>query len=170
MHCCLYDMVCQDYLDLVERVDIHGLDVVLEAGDVLLKDVSTDLVVLNHTGDTELLNTVTDGNKLRGTPEAAIEFNTTDELLELSHISGIIPRLDVKDDAGLGNDGGLLGLLSLVLGKTGSLGLLSLLIFLLVRSEKVDIIIVLLGRSSRGSRSVLGSSLLGARETTSKDA
>lgn len=58
---------------------------VLETSDVLLKDVSADLVVLNHTRDTELLDTVTDGNELGCSPKEAVEGDATDHGLKLGH-------------------------------------------------------------------------------------
>lgn len=150
-------------LDLVKGVDIHGLDMVLKAEDMLLKDVSADLVILNYTRDTELLNPIADGNQLGGSPKQAVKADATDLGLQLGHVGLIVPGLDVQDDGGLGNDGGLLGLLGLVLSKAGSLGGFSLGVLLLVRAEELKVVIGggLLGNDSGA---VLGGSLFGARE------
>ena len=78
---------------------------VLISSDVLLKDISTNLIILDDTGDTELLDTITDGNELRCTPKETVHADLSDELLELSHVSGVIPWFNVEDNRGFGNDG-----------------------------------------------------------------
>lgn len=141
---------------------------VFETSDVLLKDISTDLVVLNHTRDTELLDTVTNGNELGGSPKETVEGDATDHGLKVGHRGLIVPGLDVEDDGRLGNDNGLLGLLGLVLGETSSLGSLgSSILFLIIRTEEIDVIVRLLGGNGT-TGSILRGGLLGTRETKCK--
>lgn len=138
---------------------------ILKTSNALLKDISTDLIILNNARNAQLLDSVTDRDHLRGSPKKTVKSDATDEALELGHVGLIIPGLDVQDDGGLGDDNRLLGLLGLVLGKAGGLGGFSLGVLLLVfRAEEVEVV-VLLGRGSRGSRAVLGGSLLGSAQT-----
>ena len=81
--------------------DIRALDVVLELGELLLKFVEGDELVLNNEGDLELLDTVTDGNKLGATPNEAFLLDGTDRLLESLQVSFIVPRFNVKCHDGL---------------------------------------------------------------------
>ena len=131
--------------------------------DAVLELVDRNLVVLNDKVDLELANTVTNRDKLGGTPDKTILLDGTEVGLELLHVglvvckgwsvhdipinsaSKLTPRLNVKGDDGLSSSLGLAGLLLGVLGETlftntSSLGVL----LLVVRAEKVDIIIILL--------------------------
>lgn len=63
---------------------------VLELGDLLLELVKRDLVVLNNQVDLELLDTVTDGNEGRGTPDETVLLDGTDVGLELLHVGLIV--------------------------------------------------------------------------------
>lgn len=71
--------------------------------------------------------------------------------------SGIIPRLDLKDDRGLGNHnlaGGLLLLLVLLAALLEDLLVLSVLLL----AEEIEVVILLLVTTSSGSGSAGGSS------------
>ncbi len=103
-------------LDLVERSDINRLHVVLEGGDGLLKEVSSDLVVLDNAAtrngsegqmstkedieglhlnelDLELSDAISDGEELGGTPQESVVRNRAHALLELDHVCLVIPWL-----------------------------------------------------------------------------
>jgi hypothetical protein len=114
----------------------------------------TDLVILNNAVDLELLDTVTDGNELGSTPHQTIQLNTLDGSSQSIHVGLIIPGLDIESDGGLSDGLGLVGLLGSVLSKTLSLKLLGGLIdFFVVRTEKINIFIILLLSSSSSSGS-----------------
>jgi hypothetical protein len=81
--------------------DIRALDVVLELCELFLKFVEGDELVLNNEGDLELLDTVTDGNKLGTTPNETFLLDGTDRLLESLQVSFIVPRLNIKCHNGL---------------------------------------------------------------------
>lgn len=49
---------CRRSLDLVEGDNVHRLDIVLEAGDLVLKIIHHHLVVFNDAGDLEFLDAV----------------------------------------------------------------------------------------------------------------
>lgn len=156
-----HQTVATKILQLLHGSNVGGLDVVLEGLNLLLEVANGDLLVLNNQVDLELLDTETNGDKLGGTPDEAVQLDGTDLLLEGSHVGLIIytmvrraslewkieqhtPRLDIEGDNGLGNSLGLGLLLLLVLGQslitdTGSLGIL----LLVVRTEQVDIVVLL---------------------------
>lgn len=113
--------------------------------------------------------TVANRDKLASTPDKTVLLNTPHALLKSLHVSLVIPRLDLESDDRLGNLEGLtsskllllLGLLSfVVLSNTFGLDPLSLVIgFLIVRAEKVNLIVLLAGSSSgtgRGRREGVG--------------
>lgn len=52
--------------------DIAGLDVVLKLGDLVLELLETNLIILNDDVDLELLDTVSDGDKLGATPDQTV--------------------------------------------------------------------------------------------------
>lgn len=110
-------------LQLLHGSNVRGLDVVLEVlADPLLEVVQGDLVILDDEGDLELGDTVSDGDKLGGTPNETVDLHGSETGLEGLHVSLIIPRLDLEGDDGLGSwSGTLCGLLLLVL--CDSLGL-----------------------------------------------
>ena len=127
----------------------------------------TDLVILNNAVDLELLDTVTDGNELGSTPQQTVQLNALDGGSQSVHIGLIIPGLDIERDGGLSDGLGLVGLLGSVLSKTLSLELLGGIIDLLViRTEKIDIIIFLLGSSSRSSSRPVKRAWLGFKTDT----
>lgn len=147
-----YDTGCETHLDLLHGSHVHGLDEILALHDLLLKDIKGDELILDDTVDLELLDTVTDRDELGLTPQETGHLDGTDVSLKGDHIGLIIPRLDVEGAHGLGDGLGLVGLLGGVLGKTLLLDLLGLLIDLLVvRAEKIDILIILLSGGSGGS-------------------
>lgn len=102
--------------------------------------------------------TVANRDKLARTPDKTVLLNSPHTVLKSLHVSLVIPRLDLESDNRLGDLEGLtsskllllLGLLSLVvLSNSFGLDPLSLLIgFLIIRAEKVNLI-VLLGGSGR---------------------
>jgi hypothetical protein len=146
--------MAQNSLDLVPGDDVHGLDVVLEASDHLLNVITGDLVVLDDDELLELLDTVRDGDKLVVTPDQTVLLDGMQLRGELLQVGGVIPRLDVNQDGGLGNDDLLLLLLlgiGLLLGLEGSLVLLSLL------TEQIDVIVVDGGSGLRRRSGGLGS-------------
>jgi hypothetical protein len=89
---------------------------------------------------------------LRTTPQQTVHLNSLDSSGQFVHVGLIIPRLDIKSDSGLSDGLGLVSLLGGVLSKTLSLELLGSLIDLFViRTEKIDIFVLLGGSSSRSS-------------------
>ena len=79
--------------DLVEGGDVDGLDKVLEGSDVLLKEVSADLVVLHNAADLQLLDAVADWNKLGRAPKQSVSLDAAHRLLKLDHVGLIVPGL-----------------------------------------------------------------------------
>jgi len=157
----------KESLDLVECRNVDGLDVILKGGDLLLEEVGANLVVLNDTDNLEHLDATHDGHELGGTPEEAVLHNAADGLLHRLEVGLVIPRLDVEEDGGLGNQNGLGRLLGLVGGNTLGLDLLSGGISLLIRAEEVNVVLVrglllLGGGSSGGGGSGGGGTGLGA--------
>lgn len=63
---------------------------VLVLGDLLLELIERDLVVLDDQVDLELLDTVTDGDKGRGTPNETVLLDGTDVGLELLHVGLVV--------------------------------------------------------------------------------
>jgi len=141
-------------LDLLHSSNINGLNVVFQIGDSITQIIHHDLIILNNTVDLELLDTVTNGNELRTTPEETIHGNSSDSSSQFFHVGFIIPRLNFKSDSGLSNGLGLVGLLGVIFSNTLSLDLLGFLInFLVIGTEEIDIILIFLssGSSSGGS-------------------
>jgi hypothetical protein len=86
------------------------------------------------------------------TPNQTVHFDGLDGSGQLLHAGLVIPGLDFESNGGLSDGLGLVGLLGGVLSKTLSLELLgSIIDLLVVRTEKIDIIIIFLGSSSRSS-------------------
>jgi hypothetical protein len=138
--------------------DIGRLDVFLKSvGDLLLKVIKTNLVILNNQVDLELLDTETNGNELATTPDETLLLDGTDTGLKSDHVGLIVPRLNVKGDDGLGGRLNLTLLLLSVLLQAlltdpDGLGIL----LLVVGAEKVDILIIILSGGSRGLGGVQG--------------
>ena len=165
---CKKEVWGQNVLDFVECNDVHGLDVVFEANNLLFEIIHHNLIVFNDTSDLKLLDTVATKvsscrvslnspnlDQLSSAPEKTVHGDWADWGLQLLHISLIVPWLDVHNDVGLGNDfallGLLLGLLLVVSGNAFSLDSLSLgvFFFIIVRTEEIDVIIFLLLSSGR---------------------
>ena len=53
-------------------------------------------VLTDDNGNLELLDTVTDGDKLAGTPDEALHLNRAHRLFELRHVGLVVPRLDLE--------------------------------------------------------------------------
>ena len=101
------------------------------------------------------------------TPNQTVHFNGLDGSGQLLHAGLVIPGLDFESDGGLSDGLGLVGLLGGVLSKALSLELLGGIIDLLViRTEKIDIIIFLLGSSSRSSSRPVKRAWLGFKTDT----
>lgn len=127
-----------------------------------MRSSKTNEVIEGHTNDKsdlELLDTVTDRNKLASTPQETFLLYGTNTSLEGDHISLVIPRLNVQGndrlwkvelydlnfrsmDTYLGDWFGLAGLLCVVLSDTLFLDPLCLGILFFIRAEKVDIFVV----------------------------
>ena len=63
-------------------------------------------VLTDDNGNLELLDTVTDGDKLAGTPDETLHLNRAHGLLELDHVGCVVPGLDFKGDDRLYNMSG----------------------------------------------------------------
>merc|ERR1712044_142854 len=85
-------------LDFVEGDNIHGLDVVLKAGDLLLEIVHQDLVVLDDARDLELLDAVTDSDEFAGTPEETVHGDRSNALFKFFEWGLIVPGFDIEND------------------------------------------------------------------------
>lgn len=144
------------HLKLLHGSDVRRLDVVLILSNTVLKIIKRDLVVLNNTVDLQLLDTESDSNELRTTPDKSVHGNSLDVSEEQVKISLIIPRLNIKSYDRLGSGlSTLSSLLGSVISKSLLLELLSLLIDLVVvRSKKIDIRVLLFLSSGRGSSNI----------------
>jgi hypothetical protein len=71
----------QETFDGGNTYNISGLDVILIFLNLLLELIQRDLLVLNDQVDLELLDTETNSNELRGTPDETILLDGTDVLL-----------------------------------------------------------------------------------------
>merc|ERR1711976_386938 len=135
-------------LDFVESGNINGLDIVLKSGDLLLQEIRADLVVLDNATDLEFLDTISNGNKFRSTPQETISLNLADFLLQLGHVGLIVPWFNIQENIRLGNENTLLCLLSrlALIISCNTLGLeffSGCIIFFVVRSKEINVIIVL---------------------------
>lgn len=70
--------------------NIGRLDVILILFDALLELVQRHLLVLDDKVDLELLDTETNGNKLRGSPNEAVHLDGTDVGLQFLKIGLVI--------------------------------------------------------------------------------
>ena len=114
--------------ELVEGDDVNRLHFVFKLLDLLLDQVSGDLIVLDGGANDDLEDAV--GNRLLlplGLPHEAVHLDAEDLVGEGLEISVLTPWLDFPDDEGLGNRGSLLLLglvsVSLCLHLSGSSGL-----------------------------------------------
>jgi len=152
-------------LQFLHGSNIRALNEILELGNFLLDIVQTDLVILNDHVDLELLDTEADSNKLAATPDETFLLDRTDALLELGHVSLVIPGLHLESNNRLGSRLGLASFLSLISSNALCLDTLSLSVLFLVLTKEVDVIVILSGStSSRGSTSIstsLGEGLAG---------
>jgi len=140
--------------ELVEGLDVDGLDKVLHLLDLLLHNVSGDLVVLDGGTDDDLEDTVGNGFLLPlGLPPETVHLDLEDLVSELLKIGVLTPGLDFPNDDRLGDDGGLavrLGGLGDLL-EAGLLGLLGLLVLLVLARKRIELILI----SSLGLLSLL---------------
>ena len=114
--------------ELVEGDDVNRLHLVFKLLDLLLDQVSGDLIVLDGGADDDLEDAVGDRLLLPlGLPHEAVHLDAEDLVGEGLEISVLTPWLDFPDDEGLGNRGSLLLLglvgVSLCLHLSGSSGL-----------------------------------------------
>jgi hypothetical protein len=98
-------------LDLVESSNVDRLNEVLELADLFLELIDTDFVVFNNAADLELVDTVGKWNEFGDTPEEAVHYNGSGDTFQLLHVGFIVPRLDVEEDGGFGDQSRFLGLL-----------------------------------------------------------
>ena len=97
----------------------------------------------------EFVDTITNGNEFASAPNKTVHFDGLDLLEHLIHVSLIVPRLDIEKDRSLGDQGRFLRLL-------GSIGIQTLLtdlssfgiFFLVIGTEKIDVIVVIIGGCS----------------------
>ncbi|KAL2279417.1 hypothetical protein FJTKL_13487 [Diaporthe vaccinii] len=138
-------------LQLLHGDDVGGLDVVLEADDLLLKLLQGDLVVLDDQVDLELLDTEANGDELGGTPDQTILLDRTHRGLKSGQVGLVICGLNIHSHDGLGGGLRLALLLLAVLGQTllTDTGGLSILL-LVVGAEQVDIVVVISGGGGLG--------------------
>lgn len=64
---------------------------VLKLGDLLLQDVCANFVVLDHAGDLQLLDAVSDGNQFGRSPQEPFHLHRAHALLQLGHVRLIVP-------------------------------------------------------------------------------
>lgn len=85
-------------LQLLHGSNVGGLDVVLILLDLGLELVGGDLLVLDNQVDLELLNTETNSNELRGTPDETVHLNGADVGLHLAKVGLIICSREVSTE------------------------------------------------------------------------
>merc|ERR1712154_232715 len=88
-------------LDLVKGKNTHGLHIVFKLGDLLIKEVCSNLVVFHHTRNLKLLDTITDWHKLGSAPDKPVSGNAADRLFQHLHVGLIIPWFHLQDDVTL---------------------------------------------------------------------
>merc|ERR1711977_339264 len=98
-------------LDLIEGSNVYTLNKILKLGDLFLQDVGTNFVVLDHAVDLQFLDAVTHWHQFGRSPQEPVHLHRAQSLLQLRHISLIVPRLDIQNDRRLGDEGGFLSLL-----------------------------------------------------------
>jgi hypothetical protein len=136
------------HLDLLHSSDIHGLDKVFQSFDLFSQVIHGDLVIFDDTVDLELLDTETDGDQLVTTPQETVHGDSLDTVGQFVHVGFVIPGLDFESDGGLSSRLGLVGLLGVVFGNTGSLDLFSFFInFIIIGTKEIDIIFVFFSSS-----------------------
>ena len=147
--------------ELVEGDDVNRLHLVFKLLDLLLDQVSGDLIVLDGGADDDLEDAVGDGLLLPlGLPHETVHLDTEDFVSEDLEVGILTPWLDLPNNERLGNGSGLLllvfGLRSLLLESLSGGGSL---LWVLI-GEWVEVI--LLSGSSGGGLLflLLGSGLL----------
>lgn len=71
----------------------------VKLGDLVREIVNTDLVIFNDTGDLELLDSVTNGDKRACSPDKTIHLNADDGIGKGVHVNRIIiPGDHVKNN------------------------------------------------------------------------
>ncbi|KAM1268042.1 hypothetical protein ACFX1X_000427 [Malus domestica] len=113
------------------------------------KVIDGNKVIDNGEHDLQLLDPVTNGNQFRCAPEETLHLDTPNSLLELLHVSLIVPRLDIQKNRGFST---LLLLCRRLFGcRQLRLGLLVLL-SLVAKEVQIVIVIASSGGSVRGGR------------------
>merc|ERR1719278_1911284 len=140
-------------LDLVHGSDVTRLDVIFNFANLFLKFFNGNLCVLDYNHYLEFADAVSNGNKFVSIPDKSVHFNFLNFLEHVVHVGFIVPRFAIKQDWGLSDKGGFLGFF-------GSIGVQPFLtnfgsfltfLFFLIRTEKINVIIVVV--SSSGSSS-----------------
>ena len=110
----------------------------------------------------ELVDAIADWNKLVCSPDETVHLDGLDTLLQLVHWCFVIPGLNVQENRGLCDEGRLLRLLGCVGGNSLLLDAFGFFVIFLVRSEEIDIVVIVSG--GLGSSSRLGSISTALRE------
>lgn len=132
-------------LQLGHGSNVGGLDVVLVLLNSGLQIIERNLVILDNQVDLQLLDTVTNWDPGVSTPHKTVHLNLLDVSQHLLEVGLVVPWLDVKGNERLSSWLRLGGLLGVVFGKSLLLQLLSLFVnLLIVRTEKVDVTVVIL--------------------------
>jgi len=79
------------------------LNVILEFSNLFLKFIKRDEFVLDDDGHLKLLDTVTDRNEFRESPNESGFLDGSNGSFEGGHVGLVIPRLDVEGYERLGN-------------------------------------------------------------------
>jgi len=92
--------------ELVEGLDVNGLDFILEGGDSFLNEIGGDLFIFDDSADNDLENTVGNGLLLVfGFPCKTIHSDGKNLSGESIQISLLTPWLDFPNNDGFGNWG-----------------------------------------------------------------
>ena len=140
-------------LQLLHGGNIRTLHVVLILLDLRLQVIQTDLVVLNHHVQLQLLDAIPDRNQLVPTPHQSVHLDRQYALGQLRHVGLVVPWLHVECHNTLRRRLRLALFLLAVVGETlfALCHDVRVLFFFLVGAEEIDVVIVV-----RGDGGVLG--------------
>merc|ERR1719270_1361839 len=128
------------------------LNKVFELCHLLAQFLNGDLLVLHSAHQLQFVDSISYRNKLGGSPQETVHFDGDTGLLHGFHVSFVIPWLHVKQDRGFGDNFGFLCLLLLVcLFALLWNSLLLFIIFLFIRTEEIDIIVIVTSSCGGGS-------------------
>merc|ERR1712170_327393 len=132
-------------LDFVECCNVHALHIIFKTSNLLLKVICANFVILYDAVDYQLLDAITNWCQLRCAPEQAVHLHTAHTLLQLCHVSLVIPRLDVKQQARLGNHSGFFGFLFCICCKALLFEFFCFFIlFLVITTKELKVIVIFL--------------------------